>query len=295
METSKEIYRKFCKGNSNVPIFLQPFWLDIVAENWQVILEQENNNSGEVLAALPFCLKGNIVTKRIYLPDVSFYQSIFFTEKTTEKQQQKIATTIFKKLPFILKSYFKFIPEYNKINLTVLGFKQEVYTTYILQNSASYILSKHHQRQTQKAIKLNYQIEESQNLNASYHLIEDTFLRKKIKSKINFDKLEKLQMVLKKHHCGQILDCKDSHKNILATLFFVEDSRSVYYLFSGYNMKFKNSGAITFLLNHVILRAFTQNKTINFCGSSNKNIANYFEGFGAKTTELNIWKRGISI
>jgi hypothetical protein len=31
----------------------------------------------------------------------------------------------------------------------------------------------------------------------------------------------------------------------------------------------------------------------NFCGSSKKSIATYFEGFGATKTEIAIWKKSI--
>ncbi|HNM32650.1 MAG TPA: peptidoglycan bridge formation glycyltransferase FemA/FemB family protein [Chitinophagales bacterium] len=293
MKTYKDLYRKFCKGNTTIPIFLQPFWLDTVADAWDVLLEVEGTHNETIVAVLPYCIKGNIITKRIYLPDVSFYQSIYFIKKITVQQQQQIAVSLFAKIPFTLKSYFKFIPECTKINLTTLGYKKEIYTTYALQNSKSYVLNKHHQRQVQKGVKQQYHIKESKNLNASYELIEDTFLRKNIKPKLSLSMYQQINTVVQKYHCGQILDCVDKDKNLLATILFVEDNACIYYLFSGYNINFKNSGAITFLLHHIIQQAIEKGKTFNFCGSSNKNIANYFVGFGAQPMEIPIWKKGI--
>lgn len=81
MKTYKDLYRKFCKGNTTIPIFLQPFWLDTVADAWDVLLEVEGTHNETIVAVLPYCIKGNIITKRIYLPDVSFYQSIYFIKK----------------------------------------------------------------------------------------------------------------------------------------------------------------------------------------------------------------------
>jgi hypothetical protein len=48
---------------------------------------------------------------------------------------------------------------------------------------------------------------------------------------------------------------------------------------------------MTYLLNHVIQQAINSQKTFNFCGSSKKTIAAFFEGFGATRHPINIWKK----
>ena len=297
MKTNKDLYRKFCKENTDIPIFLQPFWLDIASADWDVIICSENTIDHEkyskIIAALPYCIKGNFVTKRIFLPEINFYQSILFIQNISKEEQQKIAIKLFQQLPFVIKSYFKFQPAYQKIKLNTLGFKDEIYSTYILQKKASYQLSKHHQRHIQKGVKSSYQIGNSTNIPLSYQLIADTFFRKNIKPKLSFNTFQQIDSILKKYHCGKILNCLDSDKNLLATLLFVEDNGSIYYLFSGYNINYKNSGAVTFLLHHIIQEALEKGKIFNFCGSQNKNIATYFEGFGAQPIEIPIWKKGI--
>lgn len=299
MKTNRDLYRKFCKENKDIPIFLQPFWLDIASADWDVILYSENTIDHEkhskIIAALPYCIKGNFVTKRIFLPEINFYQSILFIQNISKEEQQKIAINLFKQLPFVIKSYFKFLPAYQKIKLNTIGFKHEIYTTYVLQKKASYQLSKHHQRHIQKGIKLSYQIENSKNIPLSYQLIADTFFRKNIKPKLPLNTFLQIDSIFKKHQCGKILNCLDSNKNLLATLLFVEDNISIYYLFSGYNINYKNSGAITFLLHHIIQEALEKGKVFNFCGSQNKNIATYFKGFGAQQIEIPIWKKGFYI
>ena len=75
MKTNKDLYRKFCKENTDIPIFLQPFWLDIASADWDVIICSENTIDHEkyskIIAALPYCIKGNFVTKRIFLPEIN--------------------------------------------------------------------------------------------------------------------------------------------------------------------------------------------------------------------------------
>jgi hypothetical protein len=60
--TNKERYRKFCATHAVVPVFSNPFWLDAVAENWDVALISESENESSIIAALPYCWKGNLFT-----------------------------------------------------------------------------------------------------------------------------------------------------------------------------------------------------------------------------------------
>ena len=93
--TNKKLYKNFCDNNTTIPLFLQPFWLDTIAEKWEVVLVSEND---KIKAALPFCVKGNLFTKRIYLPDVNFYQTPVFAENITLNQKQKLTEELFKQL-----------------------------------------------------------------------------------------------------------------------------------------------------------------------------------------------------
>ncbi|MCB0506788.1 MAG: GNAT family N-acetyltransferase [Bacteroidetes bacterium] len=288
--SDKNSYRNFCKEHEKIPIFSQAFWLNEVAENWDVILEQNKNN--EIIAALPFCWKGNFITQRIYLPFLNFYQSILFFN-VDEKHQQEIAERLFNKLPRTIKSYFKFLLEYDNIQLNTLGFSKENYSTYIIQKNEQLQLSNNHKRNVKKGIERNYQIKESKNLKQTYEMLVSTFIRQKIKSKISFEAFQKIQTSIKQHQCCKIVDCLDNENNILASVFILSDNQTVYYMLGGYETKYKNSGAMTFLLHHLIKETLDKNKTFNFCGSSNKNIAHFFEGFGATKTSINIWKKSI--
>jgi hypothetical protein len=295
MSIAKKKYSAFCKkkaSENNIPIFSMPFWLDNIAENWDVILYEKEN---KIVAALPFCLKGNLLTKRIYLPDLSFYQSIlYFDEKMSNQEKKEISIALFKQLPPVLKSYFKFLPEYHFINLKKLNYEEEKYKTYLIKNNLEIkSINNNHQRYIQKGIKLNYNFKTSKDLEKSYLLINSTFTKQKIKSKIGFAEFKKLNEWCDKHNCGQTIDCTDSNNNLLASLFYVEDNSTIYYLLSGYNLEYKNSGAMHYSLYKLIEYATKQNKTFNFCGSNKKSIAQFFEGFGAIETPISVWKKTI--
>lgn len=299
--TNKERYRILCKNEkyaNNIYLFAQPFWLDAVAENWDVCMVSESENEREseceseckIIAVLPYCWKGFLLTKRIYLPDFNFYQSIIFLKDV--KNEIKIIEELFNQLPKTVKSYFKFLPEYNTINLSKLNYTKEDYFTYIIpKHQQTLILSNNHKRNIQKGIKQHYSIKNSKNIAASFALLTATFARQQLAAKISLDEFKKINALVKKHHCGKILDCFDSNKNLLATIFIVEDAQTVYYLLGGYDTQFKNSGGMTLLLHHSIEYALQQQKEFNFCGSTKKSIAQYFEGFGAEKNAISIWKK----
>ncbi len=290
--TDKKQYFRICKEprySSKIPVFSQSYWLDLAAENWDVCLYKKEE---KIIAALPYCWKGRLLTKRIYLPDSSFYQSILFFETVSEAEKQQIAVQLFGQIPKTVKSYFKFLPEYTSIDLSGLSYTKEAYYTYLLlPDEKTSLLSTNHKRNIRKGINNNYTIQPSNNTALSYSLLISTFSRQKIHSKINPEAFQPLVELTKEHQCGQLLNCLDDKKNVLASVFIVEDATTVYYLMGGYNHDFKNAGAMTYLLNHVIQQAINSQKTFNFCGSSKKTIAAFFEGFGATRHPINIWKK----
>jgi len=285
--SDKEKYINFIQERNDiyVPLFQQPFWLDNFAEKWDVVLYETDER---IVAALPFCLKGNLFTRRIYLPDVSFYQSILFFEEKKEIQQQ-VTLALFEKLPKTIKQYFKFLPEYSLLSLGEINYKRTDYTTYLITKKNT--LSKHHQRKINKAGNSNYMILINEKTEEAYHLMRQTFERQKVKIKLSFAGFEHLYQVSKRYDCGNLYICIDTENNILAIAFIVSDKQTNYYLYGAFNIAYKNSGAMHFLLNQMIEKTLQENKTFNFCGSSKLSIAQFFEGFGAGKATIPIWTK----
>lgn len=49
---NKQEYRQFCEQTPDMPVFLQPWWLDAVyCEDWDALLYKEKDN---ILAAMPY-------------------------------------------------------------------------------------------------------------------------------------------------------------------------------------------------------------------------------------------------
>jgi hypothetical protein len=85
----------------------------------------ESENESSIIAALPYCWKGNLFTKRIYLPDVSFYQSVLFFTDVDKNRKQILTEQLLQQLPKTVKSYFKFLPEHAGLSLVKSGLKKK--------------------------------------------------------------------------------------------------------------------------------------------------------------------------
>lgn len=290
----KNIYIRLCADVDfigYIPLFAQPFWLDAVAEKWDVLLYKKGD---AIIATLPYCIKGRLLTKRIYLPDLSFYQSVlFFGENDHADELQNITESLFHELPYTVKSYFKLLPAYSEIDLSSLHYERTSYSSYFIDSNTTYSLSEHHRRNLQKGIKNAYHTNESQDIPASFQLLTATFSRQRITTKISEKEFEKTVALCRQHHCGKVVDCTDAAGNLLASAFIVYDTHTAYYLMGGYNAAFKNSGAMTFLLQQLIAESLQKKLDFNFCGSSKKSIAQFFEGFGAQKKDIAIWTKSV--
>lgn len=271
-----------------MPVFQQAFWLDAVAENWDVVLYEDQN---EIVAALPFAYKGNFLTKRIILPELSFYQSILFFKSFDKKKQLEIIDNLFSQLPKTLKQYFKFLPEYSNIDLLQLKYVKKTYITQVIKSAVQ--LSKHHARKIDKARKNNFIVNKNENLKEAYQLFVQTFQRQNIKFKLSFNDFKKLVQLVQKYKCGNLYLCTDKSNQLMAAALIVEDQQAAYYLLGAYNTEYKNSGAMHFLLHDIISEKLNHKLDFNFCGSSRASICQFFKGFGSEDVAIAIWEKSI--
>lgn len=287
--SNKEKYINYINDSSiynNTPIFLLPEFLNIVTEDWDVTLIEDNN---QLKAILPYAIKGNLLTKRIYLPLLSFYQSFVVYDDIISPET---LNQLFRQLPTTVKSYFKLLPQYHTVDLTSFGYKQENYQIFIIdKNIELNSIRKNHQRNIKKAQNNNLVIEPAQNTTNTFDVIKQTFSRQNIALDVEVDQFNELVAWIRTTQHGEIWNCKDQNHQIHASVLLLEDTTTSYYILGGYNEQFKNSGAKTFLLWTLIQESLAKGKTFNFCGSTKKSIANYFEGFNASSIPISIWKK----
>ena len=71
--TNKEEYIRLCAENDDIPVFMQPWWLDAVCagKEWDVLLSREdssNPESAKILGAMPYLLRKKWGMRYIVMP-----------------------------------------------------------------------------------------------------------------------------------------------------------------------------------------------------------------------------------
>ena len=134
---SKEKYIQFCNTEKDIPIFSQPWWLDIVCNNnWEIILVERNN---KIIASMPFQIKSKLGFKIISMPKLTQKLGPYIKYPLEQKYEKKLAYE-----KEIMLELIDRLPLFDKFgqtfNYTISnwkpfywnGFSQTTYYTYIV-------------------------------------------------------------------------------------------------------------------------------------------------------------------
>ena len=299
--SSKIEYRKWAKQEHNLPVWHQPWWLDLAAdEKWQVILIKDNN--GQIIAVHPFYIRSKFGLKKISQPSLNQCLGPYFSVKF--KQSLSHQNMYMKKILASLPSHVSYeqcwTPEIlNWLPFYWQNFKSFLYFTYrinlqISEKDLWNNISSSRRREITKANSVhNLKVDFSNSFEKIWPLIHETFIRKKL---INPYRPELIQKILNfdlasKKVFGLI--AYDNSNTIYASGIFLLDNQRCYYLAGGYRNHGDNSGSMSLLLWNAIKIAHRNGLLIfDFEGSMNENIEFFFNSFGAiQSPYLKIWRR----
>lgn len=293
---NKQKYIQFCKDHLDIPIFSQPWWLDIVCpESWDVILIERNN---KIIASFPFHIKKikNVFT-HIGMPPLTQKLGpyiIYDLNKTAESKkisyEHEIYNEIIDNLPKSDSFGVNFDWKYkNWLPFYWSGFRQTIRYTYILDNikEHEYIMnnfSKSKKQRIQKAKGL-FTIKYDLSKEAFYSYFENVIHERK--EHIEFSKFlfNRLYEVIYENHAGRVFYCIDSESNIHAINMIVWDNECAYYLLAMRGKKFNTSGGTEFLVNEAIKYVSQFVDKFDFEGSMIKGVEESFRHYGAHQTE----------
>ncbi len=279
--TNKDKYRAFCETREDIPIFSEPWWLDAVCMdgNWDVCLSEK---SGIIQGAMPFyhtTLKG---LKVIRMPLLTPYLGV---QVFTPSQEQKITTELIQQIP--KASYIQLLHHPSLSNWLPFywaGYKQTTMYTYLLNiNNIDTVYSSFRKNLKRNLKKASQELtcQPSEDLELFYRINKATFERQKMPIPYSFEFIKRLDNSLKKHHQRVIFITTNKDETPLAAGYFVWDKQAAYYLAGGHN---DHREAMSWTMWHAIQFFSNKVKVFDFEGSMVKNIAHFFNGFGAKAT-----------
>ena len=124
-------------------------------------------------------------------------------------------------------------------------------------------------------------VSESKDISILIEMQKKTFSRQKRSLPISEDVIKRLNDACTEHQACFMLVASDCEGHIHAASYFVYDSNVCYYIMSGADTEFRNSGAGSLLIWEGIKRAAQLSKAFDFEGSNIADIEMNFRSFGA--------------
>ena len=286
--TNKELYHEFCLRTSDLPIFMQDWWLDAVCagKQWDVLLSM--NDNGEIQAAMPYLLRKRAWMKYIVMPQQTQIGGIWVAGN--ENRVSDACQDLVRQLAELgLSYYYQHYPIGSPAveAMRALGFKVKERITYRIEDLTNLdkvidAFSKNKKRQLQKALSLHAETNMSVEDFYRFHV---QCLQKQGKQ-ISYSRefLLVLERKTTRLQQSQILTICNADNEVLAAAFLVWDKKNMYYLIPYYDPQYKDSGASALLVLEAIKLARQKGVTFDFEGSMIRGIANHYKQFGSTRT-----------
>jgi hypothetical protein len=287
--TNKELYRELCLRTSDLPIFMQDWWMDAVCagKQWDVLLSYDSN--GNIQAAMPYLIRKKAWMKYIVMPQQTQIGGIWIANDSRD-QVTEICQDFTRQLENLgLSYYYQHYPIGSPVvdTMCTLGFKTKERVTYRIEDLSDLdkvinAFSKNKKRQLQKALSLHADMNMSAEDFYRFHVQCLQEQGKQISYSREF--LLVLDRKTQRLEQSQILSICNADNEVLAAAFLVWDKQSMYYLIPCYAPAHKDSGAGALLVLEAIKLARQKGVAFDFEGSMIRGVANHYKQFGSTRT-----------
>jgi hypothetical protein len=255
-----------------------PYWrswyLDIVSPGWKAVI----SGNYDFVLPLPHRKKGGI--KYVYPPEYTQQLGVFGKDFPTSQlvtQMVEQATKSFKYLELNLNKK-------NKVDFIDASLKKRRNFELSLNNSYENLYADFH-RNTKRNIKKCAKENLVVSTGRSPVRIIETFNDNKAKQlkqqkNLDYEMLEKLIGIGLEKNVVEIKHVHQDDTYLGGAVFFNEKERKVF-LFSALSAEGRKKRAMFCLINSVIQENAKSNLTLDFEGSDDKNLGNFYQRFGA--------------
>ncbi|MCB9322674.1 MAG: GNAT family N-acetyltransferase [Lewinellaceae bacterium] len=291
----KEQYILFCE-QVNLPLQMQPWWLDAVCgpANWELCLSFDKE--GEIAGILPYYFKSSFGMKRITMPPLTDYMGPWmrFPEEDKLKRvsryniETSILSDLVAQLPRTALFYQTYFPSLkNSLPFMWEGYKATPYFTYRIHRPVNqeqvFQDFKYSVRTEIRKATQQVKVEKAGSLDDFYKINQSSFERKGVKPSFDFELLKRLDATLTKKEARHIYLAKDNDSGAVhAGLYLVMDHSTAYILLTGIDPVLKKSGALYLLYWQAIQDAAEWNLNVDFCGSILPGIESSLRSFGGE-------------
>lgn len=274
--------------SSNCKIYACSWYLDVVSPNWEALV---TDNYEEIF---PLTTKKKFTFQYLFTPFFVQQLGLFFAQKKDAAR---------------CKSFIKQLPKQLKLVELNLNdenyFDDEIWQVFENQNfllplknnygtlSSSY--STNHKRNIKKSKELGLALTHQASLTDIIQLFRnDRGSELKSFGKKQYQLFECLCDAVKKHAELMVLGVVDESKKLICGAVLFKFNNTITFIFSGNSNDGKKKGAMFFLIDEIIKMYCNQPLTLDFEGSNNVGLAQFYKGFGAdKKSYLSIKRNSL--
>lgn len=273
-----------------LPVFFQPWWLDIVSSNWHVAIAEAQ---GELQGVWPYALDKRLGFKIIRNPLLTPYLGpyFFYPDHLSDQEKAGFEQTVFERLWQQIPAWDSFDLEatttYNNgLLLTQKGFDSVAKITYEIDlgpTEQQLLAAAHsnHRNLIRQAGACHKIVTGNKLLPLLQQLHKATFDRKNKPYPFDAAMIEKLVKESGRREAGNIYAVQDGDQEITAAIFTVWDHSKMYLLLSTVDPEKAHPGAVRLLIWHAIKEAKLKGlHAFDFEGSMDPGIAAFFRRFG---------------
>ena len=296
----RDAYRSFAAEVADLPLFMQPWYLDVVCKDgaWDAIVIQKGGRS---IAAFPYFLKQKMGWKYVTMPQLCKQMGPFLLpEYRNLKWEMRLYGELIEQLPTGLASFeqnFNYAVT-NWLPFYWQGFQQTTLYSYVLPLSGpeDLIFSQiaKNYRQKIRAAAAHLIVRNDLPLTELHRLVGSSFGRQGIEHPIDWSFLQDLYAALSANHCAQLFFATDPSTNqVHSAALLAWDKDTAYYLMSGDDPALRSSGAAVLLKWTAI--QYAKNvvgvSVFDFEGSMIKGVEQGRRDFGAQQKPyFRVWR-----
>lgn len=275
-EIEKSKWDACIKESVNGMIYAMSWYLDIVAEDWDALVEDDY----ERVFPLTYGKKWGIdyLFQPVFTQQLGLFSKNALSEEVVNSFLDSIPTK-YKFAEINLNTFNKVTP--NKYNL------QEWHTYELdLIHSYSHIVknySTNQKRKLKKAGQANLSLVKNTKPDEIIKLFRDN-RGKNISSLLDEDYVKLHRIAYSGIYKGviQTYSVYSENNQLCAAVIFARSKSKMIFLFSGLSEEGKQTNAMAYLINSFIKEHSQQNLTLDFEGSNDPNLARFYKSFGSK-------------
>lgn len=291
--TNKERYVAWAAEQDNLPIFLQPWWMEAVCigKEWNVLLAE--NEQGEIMGVMPYLIRKRLGMRYIVMPQQTQIGGIWISGEYTEDQcvVAEVCRRMADQLGLLHLAYYYQQYAINSPIPALLanrGYTVSPRVTYRIEDCSDVekiIAGYNRNKQRQLKKSAVFTLRQDNISPKEFFCFHQSVLATKGKV-ISYAEPFFLQLfdAIRQHHQGTILTLYDNQSSVqmlIAVALYVWDADAVHYLIAAQHPHYQHSGLMARLVTEGIRLAHQRHLAFDFEGSMIPGVAKHFAQFGA--------------